>query len=321
MSIIIKTPEQIEKMRVAGHLAAEVLHVVRDYVKPGVTTGELDRICHEHIVRVQGTIPANVGYGGGHGRIPFPAATCTSVNNVICHGIPSESKVLKDGDIVNIDVTVIKDGWHGDTSRMYVVGKASTLAQRLVDATREAMWQEEFPLPVPGAPTPRADLRVVDHVAQTMQYEEFLSWLLFYTALFAMAKTPQAKVFSTTDELRQIYKKIVVSADGKRLIGAVLVGDAAEYSTLQPMAANGITLPADASGAGQPVETRLPLLPPGVPADRHILPDIHNPALFFPGQPGFPDLLPEEIHPGQDTGNAILLLFHIQVFRYLLPQE
>ncbi|MEZ5545072.1 MAG: type I methionyl aminopeptidase [Lysobacteraceae bacterium] len=141
MSIIIKTPEQIEKMRVAGHLAAEVLHVVRDYVKPGVTTGELDRICHEHIVRVQGTIPANVGYGGGHGRIPFPAATCTSVNNVICHGIPSESKVLKDGDIVNIDVTVIKDGWHGDTSRMYVVGKASTLAQRLVDATREAMWR------------------------------------------------------------------------------------------------------------------------------------------------------------------------------------
>jgi len=141
MSITIKTPEQIEKMRIAGHLAAEVLHVVKDYVKPGVTTAELDRICHEHIVKVQGAIPANIGYGGGHGRIPFPAATCTSVNNVICHGIPSESKVLKDGDIVNIDVTVIKDGWHGDTSRMYIVGKPSTMAQRLVDVTREAMWR------------------------------------------------------------------------------------------------------------------------------------------------------------------------------------
>ena len=107
MTIPLKTPAEIEKMRVAGRLAAEVLQVVAPHVKPGVTTAELDRICHDHIVNVQHAIPANVGYRG------FPATVCTSVNNVICHGIPSEAKVLKDGDIVNIDVTVIKDGWHG----------------------------------------------------------------------------------------------------------------------------------------------------------------------------------------------------------------
>ena len=135
MSFTIKTPEEIEQMRVAGRLAAEVLQVVTPYVKPGVSTEELDRICHDHIVNVQQAIPANVGYRG------FPATVCTSVNNVICHGIPSPSKVLKDGDIVNIDVTVIKDGWHGDTSRMYVAGKPSVKAQRLVDVTREAMFR------------------------------------------------------------------------------------------------------------------------------------------------------------------------------------
>jgi methionyl aminopeptidase len=135
MSITVKTPEQIEKMRVAGRLAAEVLQVVAPHVKPGVTTEELDRICHDHIVNVQKAIPANVGYKG------FPATICTSVNNVICHGIPSPQKVLRDGDIINIDVTVIKDGWHGDTSRMYFVGQPSTLARRLVEVTREAMWR------------------------------------------------------------------------------------------------------------------------------------------------------------------------------------
>jgi methionyl aminopeptidase len=117
MGITIKTPEQIEQMRVAGRLAAEVLQMIGPHVKPGVTTEELDRLCHEHIVKVQHAIPANVGYKG------FPATICASVNNVICHGIPSPQKVLKDGDIVNIDVTVIKDGWHGDTSRMYFVGR------------------------------------------------------------------------------------------------------------------------------------------------------------------------------------------------------
>ena len=133
MNVTIKTPEDIERMRVAGRLAAEVLQVVAPHVKAGVSTAHLDRICHDHIVNVQKAIPANVGYKG------FPATVCTSVNNVICHGIPSDAKVLKDGDIINIDVTVIKDGFHGDTSRMYVVGKPSVKAQRLVDVTRVAM--------------------------------------------------------------------------------------------------------------------------------------------------------------------------------------
>jgi methionyl aminopeptidase len=135
MNVTIKTPADIEKMRVAGQLAAEVLQVVAPHVKPGVSTAELDRICHDHIVNVQKAIPANVGYKG------FPATVCTSVNNVICHGIPSEAKVLKDGDIINIDVTVIKDGFHGDTSRMYVAGTPSIKAKRLVDVTREAMFR------------------------------------------------------------------------------------------------------------------------------------------------------------------------------------
>ena len=135
MKVTFKTPEQIEKMREAGRLAAEVLQIVAPHVKPGVSTAELDRICNEHIVNVQKAIPANVGYKG------FPKTVCTSVNNVICHGIPSEAKVLKDGDILNIDVTVIKDGWHGDTSRMYVAGAPSVLAKRLIDVTREAMFR------------------------------------------------------------------------------------------------------------------------------------------------------------------------------------
>ena len=135
MGISVKTPDEIERMRVAGRLAAEVLQVVAPHVKPGVTTAELDRICHDHIVKVQDAVPANVGYRG------FPATVCTSVNNVICHGIPSEAKVLKDGDIVNIDVTVIKDGWHGDTSRMDFVGEPSVMARRLVEVTREAMFR------------------------------------------------------------------------------------------------------------------------------------------------------------------------------------
>jgi methionyl aminopeptidase len=135
MKVSFKTPEQIERMRVAGRLAAEVLQVVAPHVKAGVTTAELDRICHDHIVNVQKAIPANVGYKG------FPKTVCTSVNHVVCHGIPSESKVLKDGDILNIDVTVLKDGWHGDTSRMFVVGEPSVLARRLVGVTREAMFR------------------------------------------------------------------------------------------------------------------------------------------------------------------------------------
>ena len=133
MPVTVKTPEQIEKMRVAGRLAAEVLEMLVPHVKPGVSTEELDRLAYEHIVNVQKAIPANVGYKG------FPKTVCTSVNHVICHGIPHPGKVLKDGDIVNIDVTVIKDGWHGDTSRMYYAGTPSVLAKRLADTTLEAM--------------------------------------------------------------------------------------------------------------------------------------------------------------------------------------
>jgi len=135
MPVTVKTPEQIEKMRIAGRLAAEVLEMIVPHVKAGVTTEELDRLCYEHIVDAQKAIPANVGYKG------FPKTICTSVNNVICHGIPSPGKILKDGDIVNIDVTVIKDGWHGDTSRMYFVGEPSVLAKRLVQVTYEAMMK------------------------------------------------------------------------------------------------------------------------------------------------------------------------------------
>ena len=133
MPVTVKTPEQIEKMRVAGRLAAEVLEMLVPHVKPGVSTEDIDRLAYQHIVEVQGAIPANVGYKG------FPKTVCTSVNHVICHGIPNPGKLLKDGDIVNIDVTVIKDGWHGDTSRMYCVGTPSVLARRLVDTTLEAM--------------------------------------------------------------------------------------------------------------------------------------------------------------------------------------
>ncbi|MDH7454535.1 type I methionyl aminopeptidase [Luteimonas composti] len=135
MTISIKTPDEIEKMRVAGRLAAEVLQVVAAHVKPGVSTDELDRICHDHIVNVQKAVPANLGYKG------YPKTTCISANNVICHGIPNGAKVLKDGDIINIDVTVIKDGWHGDTSRMYYVGTPSVMARRLVETTREALFR------------------------------------------------------------------------------------------------------------------------------------------------------------------------------------
>ena len=158
MGISIKTPEEIEKMRVAGRLAAEVLQVVAEHVKPGVSTEELDRICHDHIVNVQQAIPANLGYKG------YPKTTCISANNVICHGIPNEAKVLRDGDIINIDVTVIKDGWHGDTSRMYYVGTPSVMARRLVETTREAMFRGI------RAVRPGATLGDVGHAIQ--QYAE-----------------------------------------------------------------------------------------------------------------------------------------------------
>ncbi|WP_166252165.1 type I methionyl aminopeptidase [Marinobacter salicampi] len=135
MQVSIKTSEEIEKMRVAGRLAAEVLEMIGEHVKPGVTTEELDRICHDHIVNVQKAIPAPLNYKG------FPKSICTSVNHVICHGIPSEKKVLKNGDIVNIDITVIKDEFHGDTSKMFFVGEPKVAAERLVRITQECLYK------------------------------------------------------------------------------------------------------------------------------------------------------------------------------------
>lgn len=139
MSITIKTPDEIEKMRTAGRLAAEVLDYIAPFVKPGVTTGELDKLCHEYMVNVQGTIPAPLNYAPP-GYTPYPKSICTSVNHQVCHGVPG-AKALKKGDIVNLDITVIKDGFHGDTSRMFVVGdEASILAKRLCQVTLECLW-------------------------------------------------------------------------------------------------------------------------------------------------------------------------------------
>jgi len=133
MSITIKTPSDIEKMRVAGRLAAEVLEMIAEYVVPGVTTEELDQRCHDFMVNTQNTIPAPLNYHG------FPKSICTSVNQQVCHGIPNHKK-LKNGDILNIDITVIKDDFHGDTSEMFVVGQPSILAKRLIDTTQKALY-------------------------------------------------------------------------------------------------------------------------------------------------------------------------------------
>ncbi len=138
MSAVIKSTTDIEKMRVAGRLAAELLDYITPFVKPGITTGEIDRLCHEYQVNVQDTIPAQLNYAPP-GYSPFPKTICTSVNHQVCHGIPGE-KVLKNGDILNIDVTVIKDGYHGDTSRMFIAGEPSVQAKRLCDITYQCMW-------------------------------------------------------------------------------------------------------------------------------------------------------------------------------------
>ena len=139
MAIIIKSAADIEGMRTAGRLASEVLDLLTPYVQPGVTTLELDRIAHDHMVNVQGGIPATLGYAPP-GYPAYPASLCSSLNDVVCHGIPDD-RPLKNGDIVNIDVTVIKNGWHGDNSRMYVVGPGSIAATRLCRITFEAMWK------------------------------------------------------------------------------------------------------------------------------------------------------------------------------------
>jgi methionyl aminopeptidase len=139
MSISIKTPQEIEKMRIAGRLAGEVLDYVAPFVKVGVTTDELDKLCHDYMVNVQGCIPAPLNYAP-HGHAPYPKSICTSINYQVCHGVPSDKK-LKNGDIVNLDITTIKDGYHGDTSRMFYVGEPSIQARRLCETTYEAMWR------------------------------------------------------------------------------------------------------------------------------------------------------------------------------------
>ena len=135
MAINLKSQQEIDCMRTAGQLAAEVLDVVTPYVVPGVSTEELDKICFDHITEVQKAVPANVGYRG------YEKTICASVNQVICHGIPSANKILKDGDIINIDVTVLKDGWHGDTSKMFLVGKTQPHNERLVKVTQECLYK------------------------------------------------------------------------------------------------------------------------------------------------------------------------------------
>lgn len=158
MTVTIKTPEEIEKMRIAGRLAAQVLEMIGEHVKPGISTGELDRICHDYIVNEQKAIPAPLNYKG------FPKSICTSVNHVICHGIPSDDKILKKGDVINIDITVIKDEYHGDTSKMFYVGTPSPAAKRLTEITQECLYKG-MALVKPGA-----RLGDIGHVIQ--QYAE-----------------------------------------------------------------------------------------------------------------------------------------------------
>ena len=134
MTVSIKSPQDIEKMRIAGRLAAEVLEMIEPHVKAGVTTEELNRICHDYIVDVQKAIPAPLNYKG------FPKSICTSINHVVCHGIPND-KPLKDGDILNIDITVIKDGYFGDTSKMFLIGKVPEWAERLCQVTQECLYK------------------------------------------------------------------------------------------------------------------------------------------------------------------------------------
>lgn len=155
---LIKSSDDIDKMRVAGRLAAEVLTMIAPYVKAGVTTEDLNRICHDYIVNVQNAIPAPLNYRG------FPKSICTSVNHVVCHGIPTDSKVLKNGDIINIDITVIKDGFHGDTSQMFIIGEGSVLAQRLCNIAQEAMYK--------GMATVKAGSYVGDIGAAIQKYVE-----------------------------------------------------------------------------------------------------------------------------------------------------
>jgi methionyl aminopeptidase len=159
MPVEIKSPQDIEKMRVACRLAAEVLDFIEPHVRAGVTTDQIDRLCHDYMVDVQGCIPAPLNYAPP-GYKPYPKSICTSINHVVCHGVPGP-KALKNGDIVNLDITVIKDGFHGDTSRMFHVGEPSIQARRLCDLTFECMWRGI------RAVRPGAHLGDIGHVIQT----------------------------------------------------------------------------------------------------------------------------------------------------------
>ena len=141
MGIKLKTADEIEKMRVAGRMAARVLEMIGEHVVVGATTEDLDRACHEFIVEELDAVPAPLNYSNAPGQPPFPKSICTSVNHVVCHGIPSAKKKLKRGDVLNIDITVIKDRYHGDTSKMFFVGKPSVLAQRLTEITQECLYK------------------------------------------------------------------------------------------------------------------------------------------------------------------------------------
>ncbi len=158
MSVSIKTPEQIEKMRIAGKLAADVLEMIEPHVRPGVTTAELDKICHDYIVNEQHAVPAPLNYHG------FPKSICTSVNHVVCHGIPNEKR-LKKGDIVNIDITVIKDGFHGDTSKMFFVGDPSIQARRLVKTAYDCL-RIGIDMVKPGRPLREIGRAIQQHAEQ-----------------------------------------------------------------------------------------------------------------------------------------------------------
>lgn len=159
----INTPEEIAMSRAAGKLAAAVLDMITPHVKPGVSTEDLDKLCHDYIVNELQAIPANIGYHG------FPKTICASVNHVVCHGIPSTTKILKKGDIVNIDVAVIKDGWFGDTSRMYFAGEPSAQARRLVNTTYEALRAGILQV------RPGATLGDVGHAIQTIAHRDGFS--------------------------------------------------------------------------------------------------------------------------------------------------
>jgi methionyl aminopeptidase len=159
MGIVLKTAKEIEAMRVAGHLAGEVLRMIREHVGVGITTGELDEICHDYITKEQKAIPAPLNYRG------YPKSICTSLNQVVCHGIPGDRK-LKNGDILNIDITVIKDGWHGDTSKMFMIGEPTVRARQLCEVAHEAM--------VRGIKTVQAGMRLGDvgHAIQSFVEEQ-----------------------------------------------------------------------------------------------------------------------------------------------------